>query len=602
MTQSDGKGDEPNQAKAVTADLFAGRHPSTAEQAWASTTLAGALEAHPEQPIGSPGGSNRDEWGQACFTSVSGVPVRRLYSQADLPEDWAATLDRHLGLPGEPPYTRGIHSTGYRGKLWTMRQFSGFATAEETNARYRYLLANGGGGLSVAFDLPTLMGYDSDAAESEGEVGKCGVAIDSLEDMEALFSGIELENTSVSMTINSPANVIWAMYLVTVEKQGGDWKKVAGTLQNDILKEYIAQKEYIFPPAPSMRLVIDTIEFGSLFTPRFNPISISGYHIREAGSTALQELAFTLYDGVEYVEWALRRGLQLDDFAPRLSFFFNAHNDFFEEIGKFRAARKIWYRLMTERFGAQDARSHWMRFHTQTAGVSLTAQQPKNNIARVAIQALAAVLGGTQSLHTDGFDEALALPTEDAARIALRTQQILAYESGVANTVDPLAGSYFVERLTLDMEKGAFDYFDKLDAMGGMVRAIERGFPQKEIADASYAYQRAVERREKVIVGVNEYVVEEGLPEILRIGESVRDWQAGKLQRLRARRSNDAVAHSLAALRHALELDPDASRGSLSSANTMPYLLECVRAYATVGEICDAMRAVLGTYEEVSIA
>jgi methylmalonyl-CoA mutase N-terminal domain/subunit len=602
MTQSDGKGDEPNQVKALTTDLYAGRHPSVAEQAWASTTLADALEAHPEQPIGAPGGSNRDEWGQARFTSLSGVPVRRLYTQADLPEDWASSLDRHLGQPGEPPYTRGIHSTGYRGKLWTMRQFSGFATPEETNARYRYLLANGGGGLSVAFDLPTLMGYDSDAAESEGEVGKCGVAIDSLEDMEALFSGIELEKTSVSMTINSPANVIWAMYLVTVEKQGGDWKKAAGTLQNDILKEYIAQKEYIFPPAPSMRLVVDTIEFGSLFTPRFNPISISGYHIREAGSTALQELAFTLYDGVEYVEWALRRGLQLDDFAPRLSFFFNAHNDFFEEIGKFRAARKIWYRLMTERFGAQDARSHWMRFHTQTAGVSLTAQQPKNNIARVAIQALAAVLGGTQSLHTDGFDEALALPTEDAARIALRTQQILAYESGVANTVDPLAGSYFVERLTLDMEKGAFDYFNKLDAMGGMVRAIERGFPQKEIADASYAYQRAVESREKVIVGVNEYVVEEGLPEILRIGESVRDWQTGKLQRLRARRSNEAVAQSLAALRHALELQPDASRGSLSSANTMPYLLECVRAYATVGEICDAMRAVLGTYEEVSVA
>jgi methylmalonyl-CoA mutase N-terminal domain/subunit len=349
-----------------------------------------------------------------------------------------------------------------------------------------------------------------------------------------------------------------------------------------------------------MRLVVDTIEFGSLFSPRFNPISISGYHIREAGSTALQELAFTLYDGVEYVEWALRRGLGIDDFAPRLSFFFNAHNDFFEEIGKFRAARKIWYRLMTERFGAQDGRSHRLRFHTQTAGVSLTAQQPKNNIARVAIQALAAVLGGTQSLHTDGFDEALALPTEDAARIALRTQQILAYESGVANTVDPLGGSYLVERLTLDMEQGAFDYFDKLDAMGGMVRAIERGFPQKEIADASYAYQRAVENREKIIVGVNEYVVDEDPPEILRIGESVRDWQTGKLQRLRSRRSSQAVAQSLDALRHALELEPQAGRGSLSGANTMPFLLDCVRAYATLGEISNAMRAVLGTYEEVS--
>jgi methylmalonyl-CoA mutase, N-terminal domain len=570
------------------------------EKAWAATTLAAALKKNPEQPIGAPGGINQDEFGQTRFTSVSGVPVRRLYTPADLPPDW--TPGSQLGLPGQPPYTRGIHSTGYRGKLWTMRQFSGFATPEETNARYRYLLANGGGGLSVAFDLPTLMGYDSDAVESEGEVGKCGVAIDSLEDMETLFSGIDLEKTSVSMTINSPANVLWAMYLVTVEKQGGDWTKVAGTLQNDILKEYIAQKEFIFPPAPSMRLVVDTIEFGSLFTPRFNPVSISGYHIREAGSTALQELAFTLYDGVEYVEWALRRGLEIDDFAPRLSFFFNAHNDFFEEIGKFRAARKVWYRLMTERFGARDVRSHWMRFHTQTAGVSLTAQQPKNNIARVAIQALAAVLGGTQSLHTDGFDEALALPTEDAARIALRTQQILAYESGVANTVDPLGGSYFVERLTLDMEQGAFDYFGKLDAMGGMVRAIERGFPQKEIADASYAYQRAVENGEKIIVGVNEYVVDEEPPEILRIDESVRDWQTGKLQRLRARRSDQAVASSLEALRRALELEPQPSRGSLTAANTMPYLLDCVRAYATLGEICDAMRAVLGTYQEVSIS
>ena len=572
------------------------RRPSAAEDAWTASTLAAALKKSPEQPIGAPGGINRDENGQARFTSVSGVAVRRLYTPADLPADFTP------GLPGEPPYTRGIHSTGYRGKLWTMRQFSGFATPEETNTRYRYLLANGGGGLSVAFDLPTLMGYDSDAPESEGEVGKCGVAIDSLEDMETLFASIDLEKTSVSMTINSPANVLWAMYLVAVEKQGGDWKNVTGTLQNDILKEYIAQKEFIFPPAPSMRLVVDTIEFGSLFAPRFNPVSISGYHIREAGSTALQELAFTLYDGVEYVEWALRRGLQIDDFAPRLSFFFNAHNDFFEEIGKFRAARKLWYRLMAERFGAQDARSHWMRFHTQTAGVSLTAQQPKNNIARVAVQALAAVLGGTQSLHTDAFDEALALPTEEAARIALRTQQILAYESGVANTVDPLGGSYFVERLTLDMEQGAFAYFEKLDAMGGMVAAIERGFPQKEIADASYAYQRAVEGGQKVIVGVNEYVMEEEPPEILRIGESVREWQTAKLAQLRARRSNDAVERSLDGLRRALELEPRAGRGRLSSANTMPYLLDCVRAYATLGEICNAMRAVLGIYQEVSIS
>ena len=446
------------------------------------------------------------------------------------------------------------------------------------------------------------MGYDSDDAESEGEVGKCGVAIDSLEDMEILFADIDLEKVTVSMTINSPASVLWAMYLVVAEKQGADWKKISGTLQNDILKEYIAQKEYIYPPAPSMRLVVDTFEFASLYTPRFNPISISGYHIREAGSTALQELAFTLYDGVEYVEWALRRGLAIDDFAPRLFFFFNAHNDFFEEIAKYRAARSIWYRTMTERFGAQNVRSTWMRFHTQTAGVSLTAQQPKNNIARVAIQALAAVLGGTQSLHTDGFDEALALPTEDAARIALRTQQILAYESGVANTADPLGGSYFVERLTKDMEDGAFEYFDKLDAMGGMVKAIEHGFPQKEIAEASYAYQRAVEKKEKIIVGVNEYVVDETPQEILYIGDEARDQQTAKLKHLRARRSQETVDRTLKALRAAATQDPATQPGQLSSANTMPFILDCVRAYATVGEICAALRDVMGTYTEVSIA
>ncbi|HEY4049698.1 MAG TPA: methylmalonyl-CoA mutase family protein [Acidobacteriaceae bacterium] len=594
------KPEKPDES--LIADVFEDRHPSAAEQAWAETTLKPALAKTPEQPIGAATGMNLGADGRAVFTSLSGVPVRRLYTDADLPEDWETSQSTYLGAPGEPPYTRGIHSTGYHGKLWTMRQFSGFATPEETNERYKYLLQNGGAGLSVAFDLPTLMGYDSDDAASEGEVGKCGVAIDSLEDMEILFSGIDLEQTTVSMTINSPASVLWAMYLATAEKQGCDWKKISGTLQNDILKEYIAQKEYIFPPAPSMRLVIDTFEFGSLYTPRFNPISISGYHIREAGSTALQELAFTIYDGVEYVEWALRRGLQIDDFAPRLSFFFNAHNDFFEEIAKFRAARKIWYRLMTERFGARNARSQWMRFHTQTAGVSLTAQQPKNNIARVAIQALAAVLGGTQSLHTDGFDEALALPTEDAARIALRTQQILAYESGVANPVDPLGGSYFVERLTLDMEKGAFEYFEKLDAMGGMVRAIERGFPQKEIAEASYAYQRAVEKKEKIIVGVNDYAVDERLPEILYIDESVREAQTNKLKRLRARRSNEAVQHALDALCRVAGHEPESGDGKLSRANTMPYLLDCVRAYATVGEICGALRKVLGTYEEVNIA
>ena len=572
------------------------RHPSPEERRWESETLFPALEKSSERPIGAATGINLDESGRARFTTISETEIRRLYTEADLPGN------PDLPLPGEPPYTRGIHASGYRGKLWTMRQFSGFASPEETNLRYKYLLANGGSGLSVAFDLPTLMGCDSDDAESEGEVGKCGVAIDSLEDMETLFSGIDLEQTSVSMTINSPASTLWAMYLAVAEKQGADWTRISGTLQNDILKEYIAQKEYIYPPAPSMRLVIDTLEFGARFTPRFNPISISGYHIREAGSTALQELAFTLYDGVEYVEWALRRGLKVDDFAPRLSFFFNSHNDFFEEIAKFRAARKIWYRLMTERFGARNPRSQWMRFHTQTAGVSLTAQQPKNNIARVAIQALAAVLGGTQSLHTDGFDEALALPTEEAARIALRTQQILAYESGVADVADPLGGSYFVERMTLDMERGAFEYFEKLDALGGMVRAIEQGFPQKEIAEASYAYQRAVEAREKIIVGVNDYVVEEKPQKILYIDESVRDAQTKKLRRLRAERSNDAVERSLNDLCRAAEREPDAATDSISVGNTMPYLLDCVRAYATVGEIAGALKKVFGVYKEVSIA
>jgi len=582
--------------KSQPEELVRGRAPSPEEQRWEEQTLHPALEKSPEHPIGAASGINLDANGHARFTTISGTPVRRLYTEADLPAD----LDQ--SLPGEPPYTRGIHSSGYRGKLWTMRQFSGFASPEETNLRYKYLLANGGSGLSVAFDLPTLMGCDSDDPESEGEVGKCGVAIDSLEDMETLFSGIDLEQTTTSMTINSPASIVWAMYLAVAERQGADWSRISGTLQNDILKEYIAQKEYIYPPAPSMRLVVDTLEFGSRFIPRFNPISISGYHIREAGSTALQELAFTLYDGVEYVEWALRRGLAVDDFAPRLSFFFNSHNDFFEEIAKFRAARKVWYRLMTERFAAKNPRSHWMRFHTQTAGVSLTAQQPKNNIARVALQALAAVLGGTQSLHTDGFDEALALPTENAARIALRTQQILAYESGVADVADPLGGSYFVEHMTLDMEQGAFDYFNKLDALGGMVKAIEHGFPQKEISEASYAYQRAVEAREKIIVGVNEYAIDEQPQEILYIDESVREAQTKKLRRLRAERSNEAVQRALNALCRAAEREPQAADNGISSANTMPYLLDCVRAYATVGEIAGALKQVMGEYREVSIA
>jgi len=594
------KPSKPQVAENPISDIFEDRRPSAVEKEWAEKTLAPTLEKSPERPIGASTGVNLDEQGHARFTTISGVPVRRLYTPADLPQDW--TVEKYLGYPGAPPFTRGIHATGYRGKLYTMRQFSGFASPEETNQRYKYLLEHGGGGLSVAFDLPTLMGYDSDHPASEGEVGKCGVAIDSLEDMEILFGGIDLEKTTVSMTINSPASVLWAMYLVVAEKQGADWKKISGTIQNDILKEYIAQKEYIYPPSPSMRLVIDTFEFGSKFTPRFNTSSISGYHIREAGSTALQELAFTLYDGIEYVEWAQRRGLDVDDFGPRLSFFFNSHNDFFEEIAKYRAARKIWGRVMQERFGAKNQRTWLMRFHTQTAGVSLPAQQPMNNIARVALQALAAVLGGTQSLHCDSYDEALALPTEEAARIALRTQQIIAYESGVTQTVDPLGGSYFLENLTLEMEKGALDYFGKLDAMGGMVKAIERGYPQKEIAEASYQYQRAAEAKEKIIVGVNEFVIEEESPHILYIDETVARQQTAKLRALRARRSNDEVRRALSALKKAASQEPKAQAdGGVGSANTMPYIVDAVRAYATVGEISEALRDVYGTYTEVSI-
>jgi methylmalonyl-CoA mutase N-terminal domain/subunit len=595
------KRDKHALAESPAADIYEGRNPSESEQKWAETTLAKTLEKAPERPIGAPTGTNLDQQGNARFTTISGRPVRRLYTEADLPADW--NYEQYLGYPGQAPYTRGIHATGYRGKLWTMRQFSGFASPEETNERYKDLLAHGAGGLSVAFDLPTLMGYDSDHPFSEGEVGKCGVAIDSLEDMEILFKGIDLEKITTSMTINSPASVLWAMYLVVAEKQGADWKKISGTTQNDILKEYIAQKEYIYPPAPSMRLVVDTFEFGSKAVPRWNTVSISGYHIREAGSTALQELAFTIYDGVEYVEWARQRGLDVDEFGPRLSFFFNAHNDFFEEIAKYRAARKIWYRLMKDRFGAKNERTWLMRFHTQTAGVSLTAQQPMNNIARVAIQALAAVLGGTQSLHTDAYDEALALPTAEAARIGLRTQQIIAYESGVTQTIDPLAGSYFVERGTLDMEKGAFDYFDKLDAMGGMVKAIEKGYPQKEIAEASYQLQRAIETKEKIIVGVNDFTIEEEPPKILYIDETIRERQTAKLKALRASRSNDEVRRRLDDLKRAAAQTPKVKPdGSISDANTMPFIVDAVRAYATVGEICDALRQVYGTYEETSFA
>ena len=552
----------------------AARVPSAKERAWEENTLRPTLEKSPER--------------QTEFTTISGYPIRRLYTPADLP-GWDA--DRDLGFPGEPPYTRGIHSTMHRGRLWTMRQFAGFGTAEDTNERFRYLLAQGQTGLSTAFDLPTLMGYDSDHPLSEGEVGKCGVAISSLADMEVLFDKIPLASVTTSMTINSPAAVIWAMYLAVAEKQGADWKKLSGTLQNDILKEYIAQKEYIYPPEPSMRLVIDTFEFAVKNTPKFNPISISGYHIREAGSTAIQELAFTLRDGMEYVEYGMRRGLDVDQFVPQLSFFFNAHNDFFEEIAKYRAARRIWHKAMIERYGSKNPRTWALRFHTQTAGCSLTAQQPYNNVVRTAIQALAAVLGGTQSLHTNSLDGAWALPTEFAATIALRTQQIIAHETGVTNTVDALGGSYFVETLTNEVERGAWDYIEKIDAMGGMVPAIERSYPQREIAEASYKYQVAVDKKEKIIVGVNDYVAAEKPLDTLQIDETVAHRQAERLSKLRADRSRSEVDRRLNALRQAAQ----------GQDNLMPFLFEAVKAYATVGEICDALREVFGTYEEVAI-
>ena len=524
------------------------------------------------------------------YTTVSGVPIQPLYTSRDLDEALEGRdTEVEIGRPGAAPYTRGIYPTMYRGRLWTLRQFSGFGTAADTNQRFRYLLRHGQTGLSVAFHLPTLMGYDSDDPMSEGEVGKCGVAIDSLDDMETLFDGIPLAEISTSMTTNAPAPILWAMYLVVAEKQGVSWQQLSGTIQNDILKEYVAQKTYIFPPRPSMKLIVDTIEFGTQHVPRWNTISISGYHIREAGATALQELAFTLYDGIEYVEWARRRGLHVDDFAPRLSFFFNAHNDLFEEVAKYRAARKIWYRVMTERFGTKNPRSAILRFHTQTAGCSLTGQQPYNNVVRTTIQALAAVLGGTQSLHTNSLDETLALPTEHASRIAIRTQQIIAHESGVTNTVDPLGGSYFVERLTLDMEKGCWEYFERLDALGGMVEAIEQGFPQREIQDSAYTYQKAIEKKEKIVVGVNDFVVEEEPPiETLWIDDSVADRQVSSLQALRERRDNDQVLRTLAALKTAAGTD----------VNMMGPVLDCVRAYATLGEICDTLRAVYGVYVE----
>jgi methylmalonyl-CoA mutase N-terminal domain/subunit len=546
-----------------------------ARQRWEREVLEPALEKAPERP--------------GPFTTISGRRVERLYTPDDV-----QGLDyvRDVGHPGEFPYVRGIHSTGYRGKLWTMRQFAGFGTPEETNQRYKDLIAAGGTGLSVAFDLPTLMGRDPDHELSLGEVGKCGVSITSLADMERLFDGIALGDITTSMTINSPAPMIFAMYLVVAEKQGADWAKISGTIQNDILKEFIAQKEYIFPPRPSMRLITDIFAFCSQHVPRWNTISVSGYHIREAGATALQELAFTLRDGLEYVQYGVDAGLNVDDFVPRMSFFFNSHSDFFEEIAKYRAARKLWADAMRDRFGASHPRSWQLRFHTQTAGVSLTAQQPYNNVVRTALQALAAVLGGTNSLHTNSLDEALALPTKEAATIALRTQQIIAHESGVTSTVDPLGGSYFVEALTRDMEEGTRKYWDTIDRMGGMVDAIELGYPQKEIAEASYQFQQAVERRQKTIVGVNDFVQEDEKPiEILYIDDAAAERQLARLQELKKTRDNDAVHRTLDALR-------TTARGP---GNTMPAILECVRAYATVGEMCDALRRVWGEYEEVPI-
>lgn len=536
---------------------------------WESETLAPVLERTPER--------------KQSFEGVSLEPVERLYTEADVE-------GIEIGFPGEYPYKRGIHPTGYRGKLWTMRQFAGFSSPEETNRRFKYLMSQGQTGLSVAYDLPALMGLDADSPLSEGEVGKCGVAVSSLADFEVLFDGIPLDGVTVSQTINAPAPIFLAMYLVVAEKQKADFSRISGTLQNDILKEYIAQKEWIYPIKPAMKLVIDTFEYTTKHVPKYNPISISGYHIREAGATALQELAFTLRDGVEYVQYGVDRGLDLDQFVPRLSFFFNAHNDFFEEIAKYRAARVIWARTMRERFGSTNPRTMQLRFHTQTAGVSLTVQQPLINIARVAIQALAGVLGGTQSLHTDSYDEAHALPTDEAALIALRTQQIIAEETGVANTVDPLGGSYFLESLTEKMIDGCFDYFDKIDGFGGMVEAIEAGFPQREIQESAYQYQKAVERGDQTIVGVNKFAMAEdpSKVEILQIDESVRDHQLERLARVRSTRDNGSVSIALDKLKLAARSDD----------NTMPAIIEAVSAYATVEEICVALRDVYGIYEE----
>ncbi len=545
---------------------------AAANRAWESGPLKQTLERIPDR--------------RETFVTQSSTPVKRLYTPLDVADQ---DYLRDLGQPGEYPFTRGVHATGHRGRLWTMRMFAGFGTAEETNARYKYLLDQGNTGLSVAFDLATLMGYDTDAPEALGEFGKCGVAISSLKDMEILFDGIPLGEVSTSMTINSPAPIIWAFYIAAAEKQGVPMAKLQGTLQNDILKEYIAQKEFIFPPEPSMRLVTDTIEFGTCHMPLWNTVSISGYHIREAGSTAVQELAFTLADGLEYVRWSLERGLDIDEFAPRLSFFFNSHNDFFEEIAKLRAARRIWAREMRETFGAKNPRSWLCRFHTQTAGVSLTAQQPEINLVRVAIQALAAVIGGTQSLHTNSMDEALALPSEHAVTLALRTQQIIAEESGVVNTIDPLGGSYFIEALTNEIEAGVYDYFRRIDDLGGVIPAINAGFFQQEISDASYRHQLEVDTNDRTIVGVNKYVSGEtpAIP-ILQMDPQGFERQASRLKTLRRERDNAAVERTLNALR----------ASCAGTENVMPYLIDAAKAYATLGEITDVMRETFGVYHE----
>ena len=546
-----------------------------AQARWEAQVLRPALERMPER--------------DAPFVTTSSAPVERLYTPLDLAEN---DYLRDIAHPGEYPYTRGIHPTGYRGKLWTMRMFAGFGGAEETNARFRYLLAHGQTGLSVAFDMPTLYGRDTDDPLVEGEFGKCGVAVSSLADMEVLLEGLPLEQVSTSMTINSPAAIVWAMYLAVAEQRGVPWERLRGTIQNDILKEYIAQNEYIFPPEPSMRLVVDTLEYGARHVPQWNAISVSGYHIREAGSTAAQELAFTLADGAAYLEAAIARGLDVDQIAPRISFFFNAHNDLFEEVAKYRAARRVWARLVRDRFGARSERSCWMRFHAQTAGCSLTAQQPEINIVRTAIQALAAVLGGAQSLHTNSMDEALALPSEKAVTIALRTQQVLAEESGVANTVDPLGGSYFVEALTDRMERECLEYFRRIDEQGGVVAAIRSGFFQREIADAAYRYQQEIDRGERGVVAVNRYAAPAPLEiPILQMDPEGEARHMARLRRVRATRDEALVRARLAALE-------TAARGD---ANMMPAIMDCVRAYATLGEMCDVLRTVFGVYQETVV-